>query len=225
MHTWKTHLRGVLHRLVRTHAHSPLSEIQQILAEVLEAEEVRFQDARGRDIWEGTTLEDLLSAPFHVALRVAPAPSANGVHAADVGVNGNVVAAQADTLAPRRPAPAAGVDAPPHAGSSADGWEARYESFCREFDRLERRHGFMWAGYIVKELLPRLGFEAESAKAVLDQLQAEGLVKVSKVPNPKNPLFPATGVQLNHDHPRVRAALCENEPVRSRFVPADGSMA
>ena len=70
----------------------------------------------------------------------------------------------------------------------------------------------MWAGYIVRELLPRVGFAPEEAKLVLDRLRTEELVTISKVSNPKNPEFPATGVQLNHEHPRVKALLGEDVP-------------
>lgn len=69
----------------------------------------------------------------------------------------------------------------------------------------------MWAGYIVREMLPRLGYPPEEAKVVLDQFRAEQIITVMKVPNPKNPLFPATGVQLNREHPKV-AAIIAPEP-------------
>jgi hypothetical protein len=108
--------------------------------------------------------------------------------------------------------------------------DERTDMFLREFMRLENRHDFMWAGYIVRELLPRLGFAPEEAKLVLDHLRAEKLVTISKVPNPKNPDFPATGVHLNREHPRVKALLASHPrndgataapPVReSREAPA-----
>ena len=67
----------------------------------------------------------------------------------------------------------------------------------------------MWAGYVVRELLPRLGFPAEEAKSILDKLKTEKLVIIGKVANPRNPDFPATGVRLNHEHPRVQALLAD----------------
>ncbi len=96
---------------------------------------------------------------------------------------------------------------PPPADVSKLSMDERTDLFLREFIRLEDRHDFMWAGYIVRELLPRLGFAPDEAKVVLDHLRAEKLVTISKVPNPKNPDFPATGVHLNREHPRVKGLL------------------
>jgi hypothetical protein len=98
---------------------------------------------------------------------------------------------------------------PPADDSSPDD---RFEHFVREFARVEQRHEFMWAGYVVREFLPRCGFAADEAKVILDRFRTEGVLLVSKVQNPRNPGFPATGVRLNRDHPRVITILGRISP-------------
>jgi hypothetical protein len=156
------------------------------MASVLEAEDVVIQHADGQIIPDEVRIGDVEGESLRVHLAV-----------------------RAD-LAPPREAP------PPresrfHPGEAPADVSAmpgdRYEEFIREFARLEQHHEFMWAGYVVRELMPRIGFPAGEAKLVLDRLCSEGILRISKVPNPRNPSFPATGVELNYEHPRVLAAL------------------
>lgn len=196
MNTWKSHLRSVLHRLVRTHGTARISEIERLLAGVLDADGIEFRGPDGGALPEQTTLAAALELPCEVTIRL---------HLRSQG---------------SRTAIANGDEAPPHAepagprfreGAPADrsdiSRDPRFERFIREFARLEKRHEFMWAGYIVRELLPRLGFNPEEAKLVLDCLRSEHYVNITKVHNPKNPDFPATGVKLNREHEVVRALL------------------
>lgn len=88
--------------------------------------------------------------------------------------------------------------------------------FIREFDRRERERGDIWAGFVVNDLLPGLGFSAFESKRILRQLEAQGVVQTSTRPNPANPEHPATFVRLNRDHPRVRAALQNGVSMRAR---------
>lgn len=188
----KALLQETLSGLTRTHAHEPLSEIQRILRGVLNLDEIHFQDADGRELRADATLQQALELCAAVSIRLQLKPVAVAV-----------IAASPNTLGPesrfRQGAPTPDV--------SRLSMDERTDLFLREFIRLEGRHDFMWAGYIVRELLPRLGFAPDEAKLVLDHLRAEKLVTISKVPNPKNPEFPATGVHLNHDHPRVQGLL------------------
>jgi|GEM_PF-1739262 len=192
MHTWKTHLTAVLRRLADTHGDTPLAEIERILAGVFEARSVRFVlPGNGRRA-EPLTLRAVLDRPCEVVIELqtqVSGPPTVGSRSAGSG---------ASRFQPG--------DAPPAPEPSA---EARCDQFIREFARLEQRHEFMWAGYIVRELLPRVGFPDAEAKVVLDRLRLDGILLMTKVPNPKNPHFPATGAKLNRKHPRVIAVLGE----------------
>lgn len=189
---WKALLQETLSGLTRTHAHEPLSEIQRILRGVLGLDEIHFQGPDGHELPPDATFQQALEqyAAVVVRLQLKPAPAL--------------------AAAPAATAPAAESrfrEGAPPADVSKLSMDERTDLFLREFMRLENRHDFMWAGYIVREMLPRLGFAPEEAKLVLDHLRAEKLVTISKVPNPKNPDFPATGVHLNREHPRVQALL------------------
>lgn len=85
--------------------------------------------------------------------------------------------------------------------------EAPLLAFVREFARLQTRNEFMWAGYVVRELLPRVGYPPHDTKSVLNDLREQKIVNVKRVHNPRNPDFPATAVQLNLEHPRVAEIL------------------
>lgn len=188
--SWKALLQETLSGLARTHAHDPLSEIQRILRGVLGLDEVHFHAPDGHELRSDAPFQQVLEQYADVSIKLQLKPAL--VTAAAAG------AAAAESRF-REGSPTPDV--------SNLSMEERTDLFLREFIRLENRHDFMWAGYIVRELLPRLGFAPDEAKLVLDHLRAEKLVTISKVPNPKNPEFPATGVHLNHDHPRVQALL------------------
>lgn len=185
MHTWKTHLLATLRRLAKSHANSPLAEVERLLAGVFEAETVRLRDCEGHALPEDTTLDDLLAQPFTATVFVECLSAAQP--------------------SPERPSRFHPDEAPPQLTDMAS--DPRFEHFVTDFVRLEESHEFMWAGYIVRDLLPRLGFPAQEAKLILDHMRADGMLTITKVPNPKNPVFPATGVQLNREHPSVRAIL------------------
>lgn len=191
---------------------APLAEVRRVLRGVLDVEDVAFLDRDGRELAGQAALHDVLRESCHVTVRLQYSHAGPGA-AADHPVPAEY-AAQVESRFRE------GLPAPETADMSAD---PRYECFLREFLRLEQHHDFMWAGYIVRELLPRLGFAPEEAKLVLDRLRAENLVTITKVPNPRNPDFPATGVQLNHEHPRVKALLEPAVEQPPREVTPDGS--
>jgi len=91
--------------------------------------------------------------------------------------------------------------------------------FIREFSRLQDANRFMWAGFVVKTLLPQLGFSDAEAKDLFQRLESEGVLMTSKEPNPKNPDFPTTVVRLNREHPAVRQALDKNGAPRPAKFP------
>lgn len=190
MHTWKTHLDGVLRRLAESHGDRTLPEVERALMSILDAHSVRFHRADGTRIPRGTLLSEILQNGYMVEIRVT----------------GQVGAADSSTMSETVPSRFLPGELPPSDASP----DARCDAFIREFARLEQRHEFMWAGYIVRELLPRFGFPADETKVVLDRLCADGVLAMSKVPNPRNPNFPATGVRLNHEHERVKNLLDGN---------------
>lgn len=209
MHTWQTHLVAVLRRLARNNARTSVAEIQQTLAGILDARAVRFLRPDETPFPADTTLADLLEQPYVARIDVAGELISPPAAAGDAP----------DTYAGSRFRP--GEPAVP---DSLD--DPRFDDFFREFVRLESSHDFMWAGYVVRELIPRLGFPADSAKLVLDRLCAEGILSVNKVPNPRNPGFPASGVSLNHSHPRVVATLAPaSSPAPASGDEPDGAAA
>jgi hypothetical protein len=77
----------------------------------------------------------------------------------------------------------------------------------REFDRRERERGPIFAGFIVNDLLPRLGFDTADAKRILRAMEAQDIVRMERKPNPKDPDRSTTFVRLNRDHPHVARVL------------------
>lgn len=194
MCSWKNHIHDALIGLLHTHGNAPLREIERILCAVLHVEEVRFIDYSGGDRSPDTPLAQAVHNGCDVIVRLHCAPPGQSV-------------ARGGMVSRSEPGESRFREGLPAAKGEAFLTDPRCTEFVREFLRLEQHHDFMWAGYVVRELLPRLGFLPEEAKLVLDQLRDEELVSTSKVPNPKNPNFPATGVCLNRDHPRVKALL------------------
>jgi hypothetical protein len=210
MWNWKHHLEHLLEGLANTHADAPLDEIQRILCGVLHVSRCRFQDRDGRELAGHLPLHKALPQIADVALAVPLSRHSAGQPGSE------------DRSAARNE-PSRFREGPPAEPAGEVDEDERFTNFLREFLRLERKHDFMWAGYIVRELLPRLGFAPEEAKVVLDRLRSENLVTITKVPNPKNPDFPATGVQVNRDHPRVQQLLSQGVEERAAqdYAPAE----
>jgi hypothetical protein len=166
-------------------------------------------DEHGLEFSPETPLHGALTRAGQLSLRVHWNHTTFEAPGSDAGAN--LAAAPADSRFHEGPGSAATRE------MSSD---ERYDHFLREFLRLQQRHEFMWAGYIVRELLPRLGFPPEEAKVVLDRLRAENLVTITRVPNPKNPSFPATGVLLNLEHPRIKALLGSDAGTEPAFEPS-----
>jgi hypothetical protein len=206
MTNWKTQLVDILTGLARTHAAEPLREVQRILRGILHLEDISFQDHAGRELRAETPLQQAIEQIAQAVVRLPVRPAAGA----------------AKTNSAPRPVESRFRRGPGPAANSVDS-EQRYDAFVREFLRLQEKHEFMWAGYVVRELLPRLGFAPEEAKLVLDHLRAENIVTITKVPNSRNPEFPATSVQLNPDHPRVKAILAEKAAGESQTADVAGT--
>lgn len=184
-------LRGFLQRLARSSANLTIADIAPYLCAALDVREVRILDAGGDELPRDMSVRDLIAEDFEVVLQDCIHPRIPAAHLTEAGTDGN---GGRSRFQPSEPLP-------PMDESK------RLEFFIREFNRLQARNDFMWAGYVVREMLPRLGYALEDTKDVLNRLRADRIVNVKKVPNPRNPDFPATGVQLNLGHPTVRAVL------------------
>ena len=87
----------------------------------------------------------------------------------------------------------------------------------REFDRRERDRGPIYAGFIVNDLLPRMGFDASDGKRILRAMEAQDMVRTEQKPNPKDPQRTTSFVTLNREHPHVARVLCGAAAIQRSF--------
>lgn len=193
MLTWRSHLHAALDRLRRSHRTAPPGQVEQILANILDARTVRFVRPDGSTFDDNTTLETLLGQPCLVQLEVEYDPA-----------DREAVQPQATASGFRPDGPVLARPARPKRTPSED---ELIEAFVHDFVRLEEKSKFMWAGFVVKQMLPRIGVARSDAKDFLDLLRNREIVLISKVTNPNNPDYPATAVRLNREHERVREVL------------------
>lgn len=204
MLTWRLHLAAVLQRLLVAQPNIKVEDAARTLATVLDADEVRLEDHKQHPLPADAPLHDFANQGIQVHVRVAGKLLGKDAQSSGNGARlDELLAPDEETRFQPGEAPASRNDIPT---AQRDG------EFIREFARLEQSHDFMWAGYVVRELLPRLGYPSEEAKLVLDRFCADGILSISKIPNPRNPSFPATGVVLNRDHARVIEAIGISTP-------------
>jgi len=91
------------------------------------------------------------------------------------------------------------------------------ERLIRELNRQERSRKFVWAGFVVRDLLPGFGLNARESQVLFDHMVDEGVIATRKRPNPNNPDFPTTSVELNHEHPEVKRLLSNGQSSRRKF--------
>ncbi len=97
--------------------------------------------------------------------------------------------------------------------------------FLRSLEKAEQRPGFDFVAlrWFRDQVLPAEGFDwAETPSGRDEVLRAaikDGAVLTSKVPNPKTPLFPVTGIRLNRQHPQVVSLLGEPGVTSFNFQP------
>ena len=201
--------------LARAQPNTNVKTFRKTLQALMRADDVEFQDARGKPVHGLTLLRNLLEERFSMTLRVAWDVGAEDPPL-DEGDNDDLLEHEEDPVAD-----AGDLDAG-HAreshrrstavrvvsGVAGDLFsDPRFARFIRELDRLERVRRFVWIGYLAKERLPEIGFHSKEVNEVLDRSVDEGIITLGKVPNPKNPDYPATAVQLNHEHPIVLQLL------------------
>ncbi len=187
LHTYRSHLEAILRRLGQNRDRTTVRELVTTLCASYDLGDIQFV-MNGQPLAPETSVAALADGPFEVSLRLT------------CDLSGASTAAGSSRFR-------ASEDEPAFQFTEDD---PRVDAFIRELARLEDRNEFMWAGYIVRDLLPRVGFPAEQTKIVLDHLREAGIVLVEKVPNPKNPTFPATGVRLNNENERVQANATAN---------------
>lgn len=161
-----------------------VAQIEDILGAQLGAREVAFCGTDGRRLPRHTTLGDVLAGGAEVVIRAVLSG------AVDAGERERALA-----------------ETPQVASLRAEGQAGLV---VREIDRLEqmRARPFIWIGYLIKQRIPDLlGGDSRSARQLLTRLQTDGLISTSQVPNPRDPAFPATAVELNRNHPAVRRML------------------
>jgi len=197
---FQDYIQRALSDLAKSDPQLNVKHVRKILEAMLRAESVEFKGADGKDVHGRTLLQNLLDDRFKLTLSVGYEPKPGD---SDHG-NG-----------PEDDFPSA----PPSRGA-VEGAEMqddpRFVRFIRELDKLERARRFVWIGYLAKEKLPELGFSNDEVNDVLDRAVADGIITLGKVPNPKNPDFPATRVELERSHPQV-ASILRNRNGRAAY--------
>jgi len=184
-------LRPLIHQKVEELGDTDLTALQDVLCDELGADEIEFLDAFRRVIHRRAPLHEVLARirfvnvrmPVQLGGRFTPEHDDNGRDAD-----------RRDYNAPQRPA---------RMGDA----QIDEVAIIREMDRLEQRNGPSWAGFLVKTMLPRLGYSTDEARHILKLLEVRGLTVSTRRENPRNPDRPATFVELNRNNPRVAEAL------------------
>lgn len=113
-------------------------------------------------------------------------------------------------------------------GAALDTLGTRLEQIAdliKSLEKAEQRPGFDFVAlrWFRDQVLPAEDFDwAEMPSGRDEVLRAaikDGAVLTSKVPNPKTPLFPVTGIRLNRQHPQVIGILGEPGASASHFQP------
>lgn len=112
----------------------------------------------------------------------------------------------------------------PDATSAGDQDDAKDEIVCsliRLLDEVERqpRKFTSWT-WFRDQHLPKQGWNQskEQIQQVIVRATVSGVLKTSKVKNPKQPDYPVTSIELDREHPLVRRVLNQTG-VASRFEP------
>lgn len=190
-------LVSYLQSLAQSNPGARLSQVKSAFCEHFGLIDVEFQDADGKRVPENTQVLNAVPRACFVRLTIpCTAP-----HIVTAVVERADSPGESAVPGPRPQAP----EGTPLAGSSPE--NEHLEIFVRQFDQRERSSGQMWAKYVVNTLLPDIGLAPIEGKRFLRRLEAEGLIRTTKVPSRDNPAFSATRFHLNREHPRVQAIL------------------
>jgi len=191
---------------------------KQLLAATWNAGEIEILDENGEPIHGRTRLSNALARPF--TLRVVceveyePEDTSPGLIKDENEEDDDAISTEQH-----------GTPAEVLASSHLETVDPIVERVIASLAAQERRRDFIWAGFVVNDLLPGLGAEMREAQVLFDRMVDDGIISLSKTPNPNNPDFPSTRVQLNRDHPDVQRVLSKNgrakgfEPVAIRGDP------
>lgn len=99
-----------------------------------------------------------------------------------------------------------------------------FEEFIRALDDAEHepQMHFVSLKWFRDTYLLKCGYpwahDPDLPRQMLQQATEQNLVLTSKVPNPKQPMFPVTSIHLNHEHPDVQHILgrAASRPERDR---------
>lgn len=197
MTTFKDEILACLQRLSASNGNGKktLAETEVILSAFLKAR-VTF-----KEIPRHTHLENALAKHFAVEICVEHEPGSNEA-LATAGPSASTLPARSLASPLAQPTPDSAVP------------DSRYEKLIRELDERIRQGRFLWAGFLVKELLPQLGFASTETHAVVQSMEREGLISLTKVPHPEIEGRTVTRVDLNRDHCWVRSVLSRAEGAR-----------
>lgn len=214
----KASLRNLLTHLVEVDSKINVSRSKQLLRAIWGADSVDIVTSDGRPIHGRTLLENALAEVESLQLRVT-------FNVAPEGEFASVARAESAHLPPEGREPRESgtpaedgdvdADAPPPSPHIAP----VVERAIRELAGRERTRDFIWAGFVVNELLPRLGVDKREAQELFDRMVDEGILALRKRPNPNNPDFPTTTVELVRSNEVVQQVLRTEANGRRRFEP------
>jgi len=220
----REYISAALTRLVSTHGKLSVREVEALLCAMLDAQAVHLTASPNASLDEAVQKPlgceirvrcDVVADPFP-RTETAPGEPALGRAAAaedPAGVPATARGGPSDSACLEESSSWAETARP----GSESSEELMLERIVLALDAQERKREFVWMGYVVRELLPGLGFSERETQVLLQRLKDEGVITTVKRPNPKNPDFPATGVGLNREHPLVNRVLNRVKSAPRRF--------
>lgn len=204
-----------------------LRRVRDLLKVLWDCEDVEFLDQEAETAMGGKTfISNVLAKPF--VIRVTADLS---IDPTDDSASHPVTSQEPQalrTLKDPHPASTGINDLPPeYLQPRPRSIDPLIERAIAAIDLQERRRDFIWAGFIVKDMLPGMGIETREAQLLFDQMVDTGMLLLEKRANPNNPDFPSTCVKLNRDDKVVRAVLGRNGDAPKAFqpVPIRGELA
>ncbi len=192
-----------LSRLAQSDPKLNVASAKKLLQDTWNAREIEFLSADGQGI-HGRTL---LSNALHSTLRLRAVFELKCEP--EEGLSGQCESEKHQTHETKNGEPdhsSVQVTAQDHSQNT----DPVLERVISTLDAQERRRDFVWAGFVVKDLLPGLGLESHEAQRWFDRLVDDQIFVLDKRPNPNNPDFPSTAVRLNRDNDAVKRVLNKN---------------
>jgi len=228
---WEKFIYQRLKRLASGDPKLNVNHAKKLLCAAWNASSVDFFSSDGEAIHGKSLLSNVLYERFtvHVGLEFPCEALEEAEDLDDTSEDG-------DNFAPIAVAPHANGETPPRRPLELVVPQPRTvdplaERVISSLDAQERRRDFVWAGFVVKDLLPAQGIEPREAQTLFDRLVDEGVLLLEKRANPNNPDFKTTVVKLNRDNDAVQAVLARVgnsiksfQPVPIRGEPASATL-